>query len=543
MLTCRGSDLSNPVSMSTKQHNASALFALSEIPPNRRQIHTVGLVIALLLLAAILAIPYAHIPLHDTEPLLPIYATAILLNDVLTAVLLLALFSIQQSLALLVLSVGYFFVGLTVIPWLLTFPGMQEAFGLPNVDIQLTASIAALRRLVFPFCVLAYILLKNRRLPRPISQRFLRYAAIWAVGGTVLLATLLTLLVYLGAHHLPVFMRDAKTTTGLWIYVVLLSYALYALALIGLLMGRKTKLDLWLIVVTITLTIELFLLSSLSSGRLSVGWWLGRIYGFASASVVLIALLAEITSLYGRLLRSAYAERRIREERLAATQALLALISHEVNQPLTSIISNAGTGIRWLERNEPNIEEAAAALQRVKRDGHRAGEVISGIRAMYRKDAQERLPLDINQQIKQVLDHMRAEVQAGHCAMELSLGRDLPPVAGNPLQIQQVLSNMIKNALDAMQDVKGSLRLLSIQSSRSRDGQVMVSIEDTGGGVNPEDRERIFEPFFSTKADGMGMGLMFSRSIIEAHGGRLWLEDKMGIGAIFRFTLPTDPSA
>lgn len=526
--------------MSAKQHNVSALFAVSEIPPNRRQVQTVGLVMALLLLAALLAIPYAHIPLHSTEPLLPVYATAILLNDVLTAVLLLALFSIQQSLALLVLSVGYLFVGLTVIPWLLTFPGMQEAFGIPPVDIQITASIAALRRLVFPICLLAYILLKNKR-SQPVGRQHSRHAVAWAVAGTVLLVTLLTLLVYLGSEHLPVFMRDSKTTTGLWLYVVVLAYALYALALVGLLMGRKTKLDLWLIVVTVTLTIELFMLSSLSSGRLSVGWWLGRIYGFTSASVVLIALLAEITSLYGRLLRSAYAERRIREERLAATQALLALISHEVNQPLTSIISNAGTGIRWLERNEPNIEEAAAALQRVKRDGHRAGEVISGLRAMYRKDTQERLPLDINTQIRQVLDRMRAEVQAAHCAVELTLHRDLPSVAGNALQIQQVLSNMIKNALDAMQDAKGSLRLLSIQSSRSRDGQVMVSIEDTGAGVNPDDRSRIFDPFFTTKSDGMGMGLMFSRSIIEAHGGRLWLEDKIGIGAIFRFTLPIDP--
>ncbi len=525
--------------MLAKQQNASTLFALSEIPPNRQQIRAVAMMILLLFLAVGLSVPYSQIPLDGTEPLLPIYATAILLNDVLTAVLLLSLFTIQRSLALLILAVGYLFVGLTVIPWLLTFPGMQQSFGLPIADIQVTASIAALRRLVFPICVLAYVFLKNRHLSRRTGLS--RHATVWVVGGTILLVAGMTVAIHFGESHLPIFMRDTKNTTSLWRYVVWLSYLLYAACLIFLLLGRKTKLDLWLIVVIVTLALELFILSSLSSGRLSAGWWLGRLYGLASASIVLIALLAEITSLYGRLLRSAYTERRIREERLAATEALLALISHEVNQPLTSMISNAGTGIRWLERQQPNIEEAAAALQRVKRDGHRAGEVINGIRAMYRKDAQERLPIDVNEQIRHVLSYMRDELHTGHCALDLSLAPNLPKVMGNPLQIRQVLSNMIKNAIDAMQGASGSLQLLSLQTSYGKDGNVVVSIEDTGHGIDPENRARIFEPFFTTRTDGMGMGLMFSRSIIESHGGRLWLEDKKGPGTLFRFALPADP--
>jgi C4-dicarboxylate-specific signal transduction histidine kinase len=226
-------------------------------------------------------------------------------------------------------------------------------------------------------------------------------------------------------------------------------------------------------------------------------------------------------------------------------EALSASIAHEVNQPLASMVTNADAGLRWLGRQNPNVDETQAALKRIVSDGHRAGKVIEGIRTMFKKGAQERVSVNMNRLINEALRSCQSEVQLGHVSIQAELDEQLPLVTGSPVQLQQVISNLVANAIDAMTAVTDWERVLRVKSALQDSGSILVSVEDSGTGLDPKYKERIFEPFFTTKSDGMGMGLMFCQSVIEAHGGRLWMTDNGPHGAIFRFTLPSadDPTS
>jgi signal transduction histidine kinase len=294
-------------------------------------------------------------------------------------------------------------------------------------------------------------------------------------------------------------------------------------------------------VVLCVLLIETLLLSYLSSGvSLSVGWWAGRLYGLFSASIVLVVLLSETMTLYNQLARSISSERRARESRLTAMEALSASIAHEVNQPLASMITNADAGLRWLGNENPDLEETRAALKRIVSDGHRADKVIKGIRTMFRKGAQERVPLDMNQIIEEVLNCNQRDALLGHVSVGAEVDKRLPLVIGNPIQIQEVVANLVANAFDAMISITDRARVLRVTCKRREPGGILVTVEDSGSGLEPKSKDRIFEPFFSTKSDGMGMGLMFCQAVVEAHSGRIWATDNVPQGAIFQFILPAD---
>jgi signal transduction histidine kinase len=518
-------------------------FLLSTTPPDRKQQQLAGGVLAFLVAALLITAPFAHIRPAGTEIFLPAYATAVLLVELLTSALLLALFSVQNSRAVLILSAGYFFSGLLVIPWVLTFPGVFTAFGF-DPNIQSTAAIAAVRRLSFPLFVLAYALMKDRQVSVRKPQGSIRAV----IAGELTLVAGLAFgfaLIVARADELPTFMTDTRNVTPLWRHVSAAAIGLYLTGLISLWVRRRSTLDLWLMVVLCTLLIEIILLSYLGGGtRLGVGWWAGRLYGLASASMVLLVLLSETMTLQARLARSVQSERLARESRLTAMEALSASVAHEINQPLASMVTNASAGLQWLDKEVPRIKEAQAALKRVVRDGHRARDVIDGIRNLFRKDAQERVSLDLNRLIKDVLQRSEEEARFSRVSIEADLDEKLPLTTGNALQLHQVVSNLVGNAVDAISAVTDRSRVVRVTSEPKEPGEILVSVEDSGTGIDPSNKDRIFEPFFSTKRDGMGMGLMFSRSIIEDHGGKLWATDNIPHGAIFHFTLPgSDQSA
>lgn len=513
---------------------------LSTSPPSRGQKRLAGCVVLALVVALLVTVPFAHVALANTEVLVPAYATAILIIDLITSVLLFALYSVQRSRAVLVLAVGYLFTGLLVVPWALTFPGVFAPSGLLGAGMQTTASIAALRRIGFPLFVLAYAFLKDAEPDPAYAYNSTRPAIFSSVAAVVCAVCGLTWLFVASDQLLPNFMVDRMQTSALWLYVPASAVLLYLVTLAILWIRRRSVLDLWLMVVLCTLMIEIVLLSFLSSGRFSVGWWAGRFFGLASTSVVLFVLLAETTTLYARLVRSILAERRARETRLTTMEALSASIAHEVNQPLASMVTNADAGLRWLERAAPNIDEARVALGRIVRDGHRAGKVIESIRTVFKKGVQERVPLNINQLIQGVLVHARREVLLHGVSVQTELDAQLPLVTGDAVQLQQVVLNLVTNAVDAMSAVVDRPRVLLLRSGLHEFGSVLVSVKDTGPGVDPQHWDRIFEAFFTTRSDGMGVGLMICRSIIEAHGGRLWATSNDAQGAIFHFTLPAN---
>jgi C4-dicarboxylate-specific signal transduction histidine kinase len=215
---------------------------------------------------------------------------------------------------------------------------------------------------------------------------------------------------------------------------------------------------------------------------------------------------------------------------------LAATIAHEVNQPLAAIVTNGNFCLRRLEGLPPDLSDLQAAIAEIVNDGARASSVISRIRSLLMKGAPRRTELDINKIIQDVSFLLRHELARSHVSVTTDLAPDLPRVAGDQVQLQQVLINLIMNALDAMRSSIEQPRKLWMRSAKSTDG-VLVQIRDSGPGIEPELATRIFEPFFTTKAEGIGMGLSISHSIIESHGGQLSLVSSSP-GASFEFILP-----
>jgi signal transduction histidine kinase len=229
-----------------------------------------------------------------------------------------------------------------------------------------------------------------------------------------------------------------------------------------------------------------------------------------------------------------------RVARVTTMGELTASIAHEINQPLAALVTNANACLRWLAAETPNLDEARATAQRIIRDGKRASEVITRIRALLGKGQPMRQRLNINDVILEILPLLQAELLRREAKLETEFAGDLPAAEMDRVQIQQLLMNLVVNSLDAMDCVTDRPHVLRIRTSAKESGAVLVSVQDSGIGLRPEQIDRLFDAFYSTKAEGMGMGLSISRSIAEAHGGRLWAESNGGHGAIFRFTLPTD---
>jgi signal transduction histidine kinase len=239
--------------------------------------------------------------------------------------------------------------------------------------------------------------------------------------------------------------------------------------------------------------------------------------------------------------RTAELERTMAElahmNRIVTAGVLSGSIAHEINQPLTVMVTNAGAARQWLSAKEPNLEKIDASLDLIEAAGLRAGEIISSLRGMFKK-THARLPIDINELISSVLTIVRYELQKHGVALCTQLNERLPVLQGNEVQLQQVVLNLVMNAIEAMQTVES--RMLTVRSCVSKPDFVHVSIEDTGTGVEPSNENRIFEPMFTTKERGMGIGLSICRSIIESHNGHIWVVPGSERGAVFQFELPTD---
>jgi len=224
--------------------------------------------------------------------------------------------------------------------------------------------------------------------------------------------------------------------------------------------------------------------------------------------------------------------------RVTTLGELTASIAHEVNQPLAAIITNGEASLRWLSNESPNLEEARGAVERMIRDGNRAGEVIQRLRALTQKTDPQNAPLDINDVINDVVGLVRREVLSHRVRLTLELGAVLNPILGDRVQLQQVIINLIVNSIEAMAAVTERRRELTLTAREQDRDYVLVAVQDSGVGIDPEQLDRVFNPFFTTKSDGMGMGLSICRSIIEAHGGELWASSNDGPGVTFQFTVP-----
>jgi signal transduction histidine kinase len=238
----------------------------------------------------------------------------------------------------------------------------------------------------------------------------------------------------------------------------------------------------------------------------------------------------------------ALARRRMSElahvNRMATAGELSASLAHEIKQPLAAMVTNANAGLRWLGRMTPNFDEARSAFQRIVADGHRAGQVLGSVRAMFEKDNGKREQVDLNAVIREVFALLEGELRAHRVIVQADLLDVLPEVSGNRVQLQQVIVNLVMNAVEAMESVENRPRLLRLKTEVDKMNHVLIRVEDAGPGIDLENIDRIFNAFFTTKVRGIGMGLSICRSIVEAHDGRLWASPGVDFGSVFQFTVP-----
>ena len=226
-----------------------------------------------------------------------------------------------------------------------------------------------------------------------------------------------------------------------------------------------------------------------------------------------------------------------RVTRVMTMGELTASIAHEINQPLAAVMTNANACLRWLAGPMPNLDEAREAVTRINRDGKRASDVIDRIRALVKKSTTEKARVDLNEAIQEVVGLVQSEIQKNGVTLGMELATDLPQILGNRVQLQQVILNLVMNGIEAMSEITDRSRDLLIRSGKYESDKLLVAVQDSGVGIDGQNLEKIFDAFYTTKSQGMGMGLAISRSIVENHGGRLWAVPNDGPGATFQFTL------
>jgi signal transduction histidine kinase len=269
----------------------------------------------------------------------------------------------------------------------------------------------------------------------------------------------------------------------------------------------------------------------------------GKIIGVIMLLACQSVLIATLLIQRARRRRAELEARQRRDElahvsRVATVGELTSSLTHELNQPLTAIVTNAQAGLRFLLRETPDFLEVEGALREIARDGKRSGEIMHSLRNLLKKSEIDQAPVDLNTVMREAVALVQADFTAAGVSLTHDLARDLPRVMGDRIQLEQVVLNLLANGLEATKDLTGKVRTVQVATRQEDDGGAGLTVRDSGIGLSPEVRSRLFEPFFTTKARGMGLGLAISKSIIEAHGGRLWAEPNKDRGAAFHLSLP-----
>jgi signal transduction histidine kinase len=510
---------------------------LAFMPPSQRQRRIALASVLILSIVFVITAPFVNYPLRQFNAFIPAFDTAVFICQLITASLLFAEYTVSHSRGLLVLASGYLFTALIVIPHALTFADTFAPTGLLGGGSQSTAWLYLVWHFGFALFVIGYVLLKES--DRGTAEY--KSSAVGTISSivTILVALVcgLTWVITAQERYLPrVIGADvsfmARHVPGIGMFL------LGALALALLWRRRRSVLDLCLIVVMFAFLFEVTRVAVGSYSRFSLGFYASRIYSLTAATAVLLVLLSEMITIYARLSTAIIRQRRERERRRMTIDSITASIAHEVNQPLAAIVANGGAALRFLANATPNLDETRAAVTSIVSDAHRAGEVFRSIREMFKKGGQEKAPLNINGLIREVLVLEREEFRANQVLVQTALNDTLPDVKGNRIQLRQVILNLVINAIDAMNSVTNRPRVLLLRSVIAESDGVLVSVEDSGTGIDPKYIDLIFDSFFTTKSQGMGIGLFFCRSIIENHGGRIWATSGNRHGAVLHILLP-----
>jgi signal transduction histidine kinase len=338
---------------------------------------------------------------------------------------------------------------------------------------------------------------------------------------------------------LPRIFLDRTTFAPLVPYVVLFNALVCGMALFLLWVRQRSVLGQWLTIVIFATLLEQAM-QLFAAGRFDVGWYSVRILSFVASTVVLLVLLAETTNLYAKLVLTLHALKRERADRLVSVEAATAAMAHELRQPLTAIATKGTAGLNWLKRTPPELNRVSECLGSIVDTTHRANEIIGAVRGLFKDTPAQRAMIQINDICSEVLNLVQDDLRVGAITATTEYQENIPQIHADHTQIQQVILNLVKNAIEAMRSGSSGNRRLRLVTGFDGKSSVSVYIQDSGGGIAPQYRDRIFDPFFTTKPRGMGMGLGLSicRAIAEEHGGELRLSKTDSHGTSFELIFP-----
>ena len=517
-------------------------FSVAAKPPTARHRRAALATVVILTVAVAAVVPFGATQLTRIDSFVPFTEAIILVTDLTTALLLFTQFSAMRSFALLVLASAYLFSGLIVIPHALAYPGAFAPNGLLGAGLQTTPWLYIFWHLGFPVGVIGYVAFKESTYPSSAKSPA-GSAVLWSILATIGLVVALTLAVTVGEPHIPRLLTSQVQFAPLANYTTALIFVVSALALVLIWGCRSSILDLWLAVTVYATVAELAVVSFFITSRFSLGFYYSRIFSVVVSTIVLSVLLTETLRLYAGLWRAHQTLQRERESKLVNVEAAVAAIAHEVRQPLGSIANLGAAAQILLKRTPADLDEIHGILEEITEESFRASKVFENIRALFRSDDHEQRPADVNELVRGALQVAHGELEQNGVVTDMQLTAALPRITGNRGQLQEVILNLVQNAIEAMGAVTDKARLLGIRTERLGPQEIAITVEDSGPGIDPDKIDAIFEPFVTTKTKGVGLGLAICRMIVERHGGQLSASSEHNSGAQFRIVLPAPVAA
>lgn len=509
---------------------------LSVLPPGQRQQRIAFAVVAFALVLIVATAPFATLQLPFYPLALAVMQTLIIGADLLVAVMLYSKFSILGWRSLLWLAGSYLYSAIVGGAHYLSFPGIVSPTG--ALGAQTTGWLFAFWRIALPIAAIAFALRRDRDPDDAPALRPTRTAIAQNFAAMAAVAFATIGLAVLAGDRLPPWM-DGAHFTPLARMVNAATALLFASALGVLWARRRSVLDLWLMASLAVSLISLVYIVVAVGARFSFAYYAVRAYWLTTSLLILTILLSETTTLYARLAYAIVLSRRRSASQAVAVNAMSASFAHELSQPVAAMIANGEAALLWLSRTPPDLGKARSSVEQLASDGKRAREAITSVRAMFQDGAAHREAIEVNPVIREVLAIEDQHLHDFAVQVELDLGEQLPQVMVERTQLQQVILNLVANAVDAMAPMTDQARLMRIQTRATGQNGLLIVFADTGSGLGEANPEQVFEPFFTTKAEGLGLGLWICRRIIELHGGRLTAEPGPGRGSIFTIALPS----
>ena len=531
--------------MRTSKPKKLTAASLDEFPliiaatPASKQERRVALAIILILaLVFVVIAPFASVKLARVDAFVPALQTVLCVTDLITAALLFSLYSIQPLPGLLALASGYIFSGLFAFLQTLAFPGAYSPSGLMGDQLSSAPYLFILWHIAFPLAVTVYALSDDRLRTDDPPGRSTKATIAITIACTLVLTAGLTWAVTAGVRYLPSLFVDQMRQAPITSYFTGTIWILSVSALVLLYFKKRTSLAIWLMVTLFATLPDLTMSTILTTVRFTLGWYTARSYALIAGCTVLVVLLTETIWLYARLARTTVLLRRERANRLMSLDAATGAIAHEIAQPLAAIATGGSAILSWLKRTPPDLDEVRTSAIAVVEASRRADEIVSGVRALFRRTDDRRNLIHLDDVAREVLGLLQHDLESSQVTVATEHLVNLPPVRADRIQLQQIVLNLVKNAIEAMSSVPAGSRRVRVVTRLNGNSTVLLSVQDSGHGITAEHQGRIFDPFFTTKPTGMGLGLAICRTVAQDHGGNLRLVETSSLGSIFEIELP-----